>query len=323
MAGSHLHDRFRRRSVLLGQQQHVPDGGNRPGGAQPRVFLAHGAAAAGGFRRQPDRRLVARTASRRPGAEPGGGGSLPGRPATGGAALPASAAGYAPRRRGGAQNPRSRHLGSRPEASKLVPSHSLRHHPAAGGRRHDAPQRRGRTARFFQRLSRYRSRRRDLPDRPHRRRGAADRGRGSAGHPTGLAPARPPPDHHDLHGRDGAVPATPGPDPDAAGSGDRLHRRDGALLDGGLLAVGLPHGTGRCSPVGSDGRSGRHRPGRRRGHYSLLFAGGYIITGAGFSAYFLTVAAVALVGALCLWLLVPKDPAPENKPREQPRKEID
>ena len=65
------------------------------------------------------------------------------------------------------------------------------------------------------------------------------------------------------------VPATPGPDPDAAGSGDRLHRRDGALLDGGLLAVGLPHGTGRCSPVGSDGRSGRHRPGRRRGHYSL------------------------------------------------------
>ena len=94
------------------------------------------------------------TASRRPGAEPGGGGSLPGRPATGGAALPAGAAGYAPRRRGGAQNPRSRHPESRhpesrPAAPKLVPSHSLRHHPAVGGRRHDAAQRRGRDCSVF------------------------------------------------------------------------------------------------------------------------------------------------------------------------------
>ncbi len=69
--------------------------------------------------------------------------------------------------------------------------------------------------------------------------------------------------------------------------------------------------------------AGAAATGQGVGEATVLFAGGFIITGAGFPAYFLTVAAVALVGALCLWLLVPKDPAPKSKPLEQPRKEID
>ena len=69
--------------------------------------------------------------------------------------------------------------------------------------------------------------------------------------------------------------------------------------------------------------AGAAATGQGVGEASILFAGGFIITGAGFPAYFVTVAAVALVGALCLWLLVPREPASRNAPPAQLRKEID
>jgi sugar phosphate permease len=67
--------------------------------------------------------------------------------------------------------------------------------------------------------------------------------------------------------------------------------------------------------------AGAAATGQGVGEAGILFAGGFIITGAGFPAYFLTVAAVALVGALCLWLVVPGDPAAQGEAPMQPRKE--
>lgn len=59
------------------------------------------------------------------------------------------------------------------------------------------------------------------------------------------------------------------------------------------------------------------------GEAGILFSGGFIIDGAGFSAYFLTVAAVAFAGALFLWLFVPGERIRPTAVPEPTRREID